>query len=945
MSGFQKALGLALALAFAPVGVLAAPAPDPQPAFLAQDPAVRRGVLPNGLRYAVMTNATPRGAVSLRLAMDVGSFEETDAERGAAHFIEHLAFRATRGFPEGQLDRAFAPMGVAFGRDQNAATSLHATIYQLDLPESTPAHLDLAFRWLRDVADGLTFDPAATDRERGVVLAEKEARNNPSAIAQEELVRFQAPGLRSSQRSPIGTQAVLASITPATLQAFYDRWYRPDAAVIVVTGDLPVEVMEARVKSAFGSWTPRGPVPIRPSLSAGRLDTTRGLDAWVRTDSRVVTSVTACRIDRAAPLLPYDLAALRRRVTRDLWTAALNGRLNEVRLRDPTILGAGMAFSDDIRDGQGACVVVAPTAETWEPALAAVQAEVRRFERDGPNELEFEQAVENQRSALRTAITRRTSRTSSATADSLADRELRGWPLGDARGDLRAFDLAVEDMTPEDVRLAFIRDWSGSGPLLSATAPAPPSRETLMAAWTRNAGGITPGRYSDPTAVVWAYGPLAEPGKIISRESLKDPDFTRVRFRNGVVLNLKKTNFETGAVAVRIVFGAGRREIPNDAFMTANVAAGMFSAGGVGRHSREELVSLFGSNGPDFQLGVSDYAFVLRQSASSANLIYSLRVLATYLQDPGFRDSLDSRIPTAIDLVYRSYRTNLMQVLRDATAKKLAPGSPVQLPPPEKIRNINSRDFAAVLRPAVTQAPLEITLVGDLDEADAIDKVARTFGVLPTRRTGDRGRSDTFFMRYPAQPPPEIQATHDGPVDKAAVGVIWPLYVATPARRREEYALRLLASIFADELRHVVRERLGKTYSPMVYASTPDDADQGEMMAVVETYPADLDTVRDEVRAVAARLAAGEITSQMLEAARKPDLAEVRTSTQTNGWWASALTGSANYGGQGLRDAMAYQEMIEALTLTDIRAAAATWLSRPPIVVTARPAGAPEATQ
>nr|QQZ50633.1 insulinase family protein [Phenylobacterium glaciei] len=102
MPTIRAALGLVLALSLAPLGSSAAPtAATSDSRSLPQDPALRRGVLPNGLRYAVMRNALPKGAVSLRLYVDVGSREETEAERGAAHFVEHMAFRGARHFQDG----------------------------------------------------------------------------------------------------------------------------------------------------------------------------------------------------------------------------------------------------------------------------------------------------------------------------------------------------------------------------------------------------------------------------------------------------------------------------------------------------------------------------------------------------------------------------------------------------------------------------------------------------------------------------------------------------------------------------------------------------------------------------------------------------------------------------------------------------------------------------
>src|SRR5436309_204875 len=125
--------GVALAaLAF---GLASGPAradkPIPAATAVAMDPAVKRGTLANGLRYAVMRNATPKGAVSIRLAMDVGSYLENDDELGYAHFIEHMAFRSTRQAPNGVLDNPFGALGVGFGRDQNAATTLTSTVYQV----------------------------------------------------------------------------------------------------------------------------------------------------------------------------------------------------------------------------------------------------------------------------------------------------------------------------------------------------------------------------------------------------------------------------------------------------------------------------------------------------------------------------------------------------------------------------------------------------------------------------------------------------------------------------------------------------------------------------------------------------------------------------------------------------------------------------------------------
>jgi hypothetical protein len=256
----RGAIRLALAmLAIASPAAAAEMSPASDEA-IAWDPAIRHGVLPNGLRYAVMRNATPAGGVSLRLGVAVGSLDETDAERGAAHFVEHLAFGD--GGPGTEPEASFAAAGAAVGRDRNAETGYYSTTYRIDLPRAGGKALPLAFAWLRAAADGGDFGEAAVSRERGVILAERESELTDETAAQEARLAFVLPGQRVNDRDPIGTLPSLAAMTPERLKAFRQRWYRPANAVVVVVGDAPPEALAAQVAAAFGDWSP-GPIPER----------------------------------------------------------------------------------------------------------------------------------------------------------------------------------------------------------------------------------------------------------------------------------------------------------------------------------------------------------------------------------------------------------------------------------------------------------------------------------------------------------------------------------------------------------------------------------------------------------------------------------------------------------------------------------------------------------
>jgi zinc protease len=455
------------------------------PALLRWDPVIHYGVLPNGLRYAVQRNSLPKGAMSLRLGIGVGSFDEADDERGAAHMVEHLAFDGTRSFPEHQLDLIFAPLHVTFAHDRNASSDLKQTVYQLDLPSSDPSAMDVATKWLRDVADGLAFTDAAVARERGAMEGERAARAADVLRAlRTKMDAFEDGSLHSGARAtPLGTPQSLSGLTPARLKAFYDRWYRPDNAAVVLVGDLPPDVLEQKVRAVFGDWAPRGPAGARaprtpPSAS-------RGAEALVLSEGDLPAIAGICRVAAPDPAGSAD-ERLHALLLRGLWEAILQQRINVLKSRkDAPFLEA--TLSDDTRpDSLKSCVGIIPQPGQEVRAVGMIEAEIRRFAAEGPTEDETDAGLEQVRASVRGSVAGNAD-TSHDRASKVLDRALDGMPQLTPREGLRAFDVLMEDTRPATVRAAFARDWSGWGPLAPVNSPRPLSTEELKTAMTGDA--------------------------------------------------------------------------------------------------------------------------------------------------------------------------------------------------------------------------------------------------------------------------------------------------------------------------------------------------------------------------------------------------------------------------------------------------------------------------
>ncbi|WP_183214196.1 insulinase family protein [Brevundimonas variabilis] len=912
---------------------------DPLPG----DPGVRNGTLPNGMTYAILKNPRPEGAASIRLMVRVGSFEEADADRGIAHFLEHMAFNGTRSFPEGELIRRFAEAGIGFGRDQNAFTGPFSTVYSLDLNVADKDRLDLSFAWMGDVADGLIFAPAAVERERGVVMAEREARLGPAFDYQQRYSAFVAPGLRGPTRSPIGEASTLRAISSEALTAFYKAWYRPELATLIVVGDVDEADIEARIRTTFSDWTGQGPLPV--SAVPGKPDLARPLDVMVSAERQQGSGISACRVRPAVLLGPDSLQRRKVYIERNLWLAILNRRLTRL-AQDPEapFTSASVSVSAWGREAAYTCLGVTPRSDaTWREGLAAAQAEVARMAAHGVTQAEIDRVVAAQKESNRSAIVSAETRFSARLAAGLLAAQpfdgLDASAFTRPEDNAAIYDRVVAGITPASVHDAFLREIGGSEPLIALALPEVPDAEAVRVAWQEIEARPVPDAVAEAATTAWAYTDFGPPGRVATREIVDDPGFVRLTFENGVVVNFKSVNFSRDAILVAVRFGAGSLEVAPADYPAAGLGTVMLTPGGLGKHSMVEMADLFSSRRVAAQLSMQNRSFVLQGDTRPVDLEPQLQLLTATLTDPGFRRDFDQIRINAIRTLYRSRTSSPEAVATDALLKAIDPASPRLPPPLDVILEAGPSDFERVLKPALTQAPLEVTVVGDVDEATAVEALSRTLGAIPARSQISRARDDTWFLRYP-EAPLEERVVHEGARDRAVVNLVWPLFVGDGERRDELRALGLLRLIMADAVRDEVREALGSAYSPGVSLQTSDFGDQGSLDVSIATNPAQAQIVREAVERVAATLASpGGITATALEAARRPVLDAIPASRRTNGWWLGVMDGSAREP-RIVRDAIDWEAAYRDMTVEQVQAVATTWLARKPIVVQALPSPA-----
>ena len=242
-------------IAFAALSLTSALAQEnPMFAPLPEDPELRKGVLPNGLTYYIRHNEKPENQANFYIFDKVGAAQEEDLQIGLAHFLEHMAFNGTENFPGKNMINYLESVGVKFGANLNAWTSMEKTQYMMmGVPMGDPTVVDNVLMILHDWAYYISLEEEEIDNERGVIIEELRTRNDASWRINEKNAPYIYGDTRYAKRNIIGTEDRLRNFTYDELRDFYHRWYNTVNQCIVIVGDFDVDEMEQKVVATMSS--------------------------------------------------------------------------------------------------------------------------------------------------------------------------------------------------------------------------------------------------------------------------------------------------------------------------------------------------------------------------------------------------------------------------------------------------------------------------------------------------------------------------------------------------------------------------------------------------------------------------------------------------------------------------------------------------------------------
>jgi zinc protease len=889
---------------------------------VAPDPALQFGALPNGMRYELLKNSYPPGRLSLRLRISVGARDETPEQSGYAHFLEHMAFRGSAHFPDGEIMKRLSSFGVRTGTDSNAATSARTTVFRIDLPSVEPDQIALAFAMFRDIGDQLILDARAVESERKVVLAEARLADTPNTRIGRSMSDFLLNSVNRSEHSPIGTTQTITAATPEALRTFYRRNYRPGNATLIIVGDADPTTLRPVIEKAFGDWSGVGD-SANALPGAGTASVSR---AHVEFDPTIGNhaNITWMVPYEAAP---ENEARVRNELILQIGVAVLNRRYNTMDESDnPPFLDAGITR---YRWG-GVADVTHLSADSiggkWREAMVNAEAIRLGVLRKGVSQREVDAVTKHLLTQFQNAADTVALRPNAFLAEGLL-RDLDDDHVSQSPDQrLQRARAVLGPLRAEAVTDALRAEFKGQEPVtwLNTNTPVPGGDAALSEA-LQAAESAIPQVVHVSTAKKWPYTYFGRPGRVVSDHYDSDVDAAAVVFSNGVRLNIKKTTFAKDQIGVTVSIGNGYADLQRGSPPWAWAIDNAFVRGGLADIDYDTMQELLAGKTYGVGFLMNENAFVLGGSTRTSDLDTQMEVLAAYCVAPAIRTSTFEQTRNAyLELVSRWHSEPYQELMLSIPALIRSDDRRFALPTTVQLQTARLADLRSLLHAELQRSPIEITIIGEVSVDQAIQSVAKTFGAMMPRSTP--GMPGAHADEFPMASHTPMIIYHEGREDQGAAVVAWPTTDMLSDGRRF-YALTILAEIMNTRLFDRLRPVLGTSYAAQVASWQSEDGpgSSNAFVALADISPDKADVFFDEVTKLAGEMRSTPVSQEELDRAVKPRVARLQASLPTDAFWGHWLDLSQRDPRRLVfaKNALSY---LKSVTPEDIQVAAVTYL-------------------
>lgn len=888
------------------------------------DQNVKIGKLDNGLTYYIRHNEWPEHVANFYIAQRVGSIQEEDSQRGLAHFLEHMAFNGSEHFPDSTLLEYTRSLGVEFGSDLNAYTSIDQTVYRIcDVPTARQTALDSCLLILKDWSNGLTLSKKEIDQERGVIHQEWQLSSTPTMRIFERILPKLYPGSKYGERLPIGLMSVVDGFKYDELRNYYHKWYRPDNQAIIVVGDIDVEHTEALIKQLWADS--KVPADAAQVVDVAVPDNAQAIYLYDKDKEMTNPYVSIAMKHEATPdAEKVGIDYLMGNYFKRLFSMMFNQRLSEFSQKaDCPFMGAeaedGTYIYSKTKD---AFQMQAAAKEGQELAtLATLYREAQRVRQYGFTAGEYDRCKAEYMSQLESAYTNRNKTKNHTFGQEYTNHYLANEPIPGIETEYQLMsqitsipylnvdalnEYAKELITDNDSNfVVYIMGQEKAGDITTEQMA-----QTIASVRSEQIEAYVDNAKNEPLI---DETKLPKAGKIVKETENKELGYKELTLSNGARVILKKTDFKENEIQFQAMAKGGKRLYGQKDYANTKLFDVAVGASGLSNFSNNELEKALYGKQVTVQMGLSGTMATLGGTSVPKDIETLLQLV--YLNF------------TAISKDNESYNSTMAQLTTQLKNKYLTPEGVFsdslhytlrghdERTDPVQVSDVEKANYDRIIEIAREQfnSPGQFVyyFIGNFDEATLRPLIEKYIACLPKGKAKKQIYMPSYLKGEHVN-----TFTNKSETPKAIAFDFWHAPIAYTAENKvlTDAAGQILSMIYLKN----IREDASAAYSVGAYGAQMRDLDTAHNDAVLQVYcPMDPNKSDLAVSLIASGMkdAIANIDADKVQKVKDYMLKNYAEQLKTNNYWMDVID---EYIWTGVNIDHGYKAAIEALTPAQI---------------------------
>ena len=888
------------------------------------DPDVRIGKLDNGLTYYIRHNEYPEHVANFYIAQRVGSIQEDESQRGLAHFLEHMAFNGSEHFKGNGIIEFCRSLGVEFGSDLNAYTSIDQTVYRVcNVPTKRATALDSCLLILKDWSNGLLLEADEIDKERDVVHNEWRLGEGPSQRMIQRALPKVYPNSKYGVRLPIGLMSVIDSFKPQTLRAYYQKWYRPDNQAIIVVGDVDVDHMEAKVKELFGGI--KVPANAPKVVAEAVPDNKEAIYVYEKDKEMQMSQVLVMMKHDATPdEEKSSMAYLIQDYVVSVISQMINQRLSEMTQDAACPFFQGMADDDHyLLSKTKDCfeLIGIPKEGKDMETLQVLYREAKRVREFGFTATEYERAKADYLSGLEKRYTNRDKRKNDEFGNAYRDHYLANEPIPP----LDVLYQTMQQIAP-NIPVQAINQM-----LPQLITPTDSNLVVLIMAQEKE-GKVYPTEQDMAAAVAAARAEKLEAyvdnvkdeplldvttikkGKIVKEAENKQFGYKELKLSNGATVILKKTDFKDDEVLME-AFSMGGKSLYGAAdYTNLKLFDTVIGLSGLGNFSSTELQKALAGKEVNADLSLANTRQYLTAHSTPKDIETMFQMSYLYFTNVRKDDKQYQNLLTQLDMALKNKSLSPDAVFSDSIAATMYGHNPRFTNP--QVENIKELDYDRILQIAKERyqnaGQFTFVIAGNFDEQTIRPLIEQYIAALPaTKKKAEDFKEVITFAK--GKVINDFKVKTESP--KAAARELW--YAEMPYTLENIVKIDAVGQVLSMIYLKTIREDESAAYScgaagmfntgshkpkAMLQAYCPMNPDKSEL--AVRLLHEGIDNMSKAVDA------------DQLQKVKEYMLKQIDVDAKKNNYWINTITVYKEYGLDVYTD---YKKTVEALTVDSVR--------------------------